>query len=141
MGNKAIVVFADEKNKFNTFGLYLHWNGGAESVIAFLDYMQETRKEYGFSLERLKEIADNFFEGNQDTHVGHVGLFEKGLDNGIFYVHMAQCGYTLTRSKINNYPDYPVDIEHIRSNHRYWTNKEDNILDIVRSRNANKSLI
>lgn len=62
MGNRAVI--ATEKKDL---GVYLHWNGGRDSVSAFLTYckIQEFRAPefscYGFA--RLCQVIGNFFGG------------------------------------------------------------------------------
>lgn len=63
MGNRAIIAFEGMKT-----GLYLHWNGGPESVYAFLDYADQTvGKERGwddnYCVARLCQIIGNYFGG------------------------------------------------------------------------------
>ncbi len=43
MGNRAVITTEDKQ-----MGVYLHWNGGRDSVEAFLDYcdLQGFRREY-----------------------------------------------------------------------------------------------
>ncbi len=36
MGNRATIIFTDGKKSFSP-AVYLHWNGGPESVYAFLE--------------------------------------------------------------------------------------------------------
>ena len=51
MGNRA-VIFEQGKTK----GVYQHWNGGRDSVEAFLQYCRLTKKTGGFQYEyRRKE--------------------------------------------------------------------------------------
>ena len=60
MGNRAVIKFKDCE-----VGIYLHWNGGRDSVEAFLDYciMKEFRDgEYGVA--RMAQIIGNYFGGN-----------------------------------------------------------------------------
>ena len=35
MGNRAVITFSGSRS--TGVGIYLHWNGGLESVLAFLD--------------------------------------------------------------------------------------------------------
>lgn len=88
MGNRAVII-----NEECGVGIYLHWNGGPESVYAFLDYAKDhARKgddEYGMA--RLVQYIGNFFGGNSS-----VGIFSAkpgenyadiyGTDNGAFYI-------------------------------------------------------
>ena len=46
MGNRANIIFAGEdQSENNNYGVYVHWNGGQESVYAFL----KTLVSYGYS--------------------------------------------------------------------------------------------
>jgi len=85
MGNRAIVVFP-EANVY----VYLHWNGGPESVYAFLDYAKATgNRTDNYGPARFCQIVGNFFGGT--TSLGIEGLHApNGLeeldcgDNGIY---------------------------------------------------------
>ncbi len=59
MGNRAVITTPERK-----IGIYLHWNGGRDSVEAFLRYceLKEYRTDsYGFA--RLCQVIGNFFGG------------------------------------------------------------------------------
>lgn len=62
MGNRAIV-----KPEGKDVGVYLHWNGGIDSVTAFLKYC-ELKQHRGFDDEygmaRFCQVVGNFFGGN-----------------------------------------------------------------------------
>ena len=84
MGNRAIIT-TERKN----IGIYLHWNGGRDSVEGFLGYckLQGYRgtlsdESYGFA--RLVQVIGNFFGGSTcvgiTTSIGSVG------DNGIYII-------------------------------------------------------
>jgi hypothetical protein len=84
MGNRAIITTKEKKT-----AIYLHWNGGRDSVEGFLTYCRlmgfrspET-DEYGFA--RLVQVVANFF-GADGLSVG-VGPFTGSAgDNGIYIV-------------------------------------------------------
>ena len=73
MGNRAVITTADNleqegvelQNRTDKVGIYLHWNGGFDSVQAFLTYakMQGVRSpiddNYGWA--RLCQIISNYF--------------------------------------------------------------------------------
>ena len=87
MGNRAVITTRDKK-----IGVYLHWNGGRDSVEAFLKYcrMQGFRCPesdcYGWA--RLCQVIGNFFFGGGLS----VGIDEyKNLDvdngdNGVYVI-------------------------------------------------------
>lgn len=83
MGNRAIVAFEVAASEgFNhatrareiiparvePFGIYLHWNGGPESVWGFLDALTVRQKDRGgdiaYGAARLVEIIGRFFGGS-----------------------------------------------------------------------------
>lgn len=82
MGNRAMIVFKDMD-----IGIYLHWNGGIDSVTAFLKYC-ELRKfrtdDYGVA--RLTQIIANYFGGDLSIGVTAHPEMYKQLDNGIYTI-------------------------------------------------------
>ena len=63
MGNNAIIKAKDNDNK----GVYLHWNGGRDSVEAFLEYcklrgFRDFNDDYG--LARFVQVVGNFLGGD-----------------------------------------------------------------------------
>lgn len=88
MGNRAIV-----KPVGKNIGVYLHWNGGRDSVEAFLEYcklkgFREFEDDYG--LARFCQVVGNFFGGTLCmgvcTNVYETERSASGLDNGIYVV-------------------------------------------------------
>jgi hypothetical protein len=69
MGNRAVITCSTMDNvaASNDIGVYLHWNGGRDSVEAFLKYckLKGYRKpeqdNYGWA--RLCQVISNFFGG------------------------------------------------------------------------------
>lgn len=62
MGNRAVITTAEQQ-----IGVYLHWNGGRDSVEAFLAYCKlkgyrpPEQDNYGWA--RLCQVIGNFFGG------------------------------------------------------------------------------
>lgn len=90
MGNRAII-----KPENGTQGVYLHWNGGRDSVEPFLEYckLKEYRglgQDTSYGLARLTQVISNFFGGS--TSIGVVDKLSNTeesasyLDNGIYLV-------------------------------------------------------
>lgn len=82
MGNRAVITTKERK-----FGIYVHWNGGPESIQAFL----ETCKERGYrcpdsddnyAIARLTGVLHEFFDPADSTCVGIGTLNELDCDNG-----------------------------------------------------------
>lgn len=90
MGNRAVITF-DQNPTGNSVGVYLHWNGGAESVYGFVKaldkYKVRDSSDASYQLARFIQIVGNFFGGT--TSVG-VDLLKNldcdNGDNGLFVV-------------------------------------------------------
>lgn len=84
MGNRGVIQFKG----YNT-GVYLHWNGGRDSVEAFLLYckLQGYRGNYDhtYGLARLTQVAGNFFGGSTSLGVGNIKNLDCGC-NGIYVI-------------------------------------------------------
>jgi hypothetical protein len=86
MGNRAVIGFEGKKT-----GIYLHWNGGEESVRAFLECARTygvrdpVRDSYGIA--RLVQIIGNFLGGSNSLGIGNLeGLDCDNGDNGLYIV-------------------------------------------------------
>lgn len=88
MGNRAIV-----KPEGQDIGVYLHWNGGIDSVTAFLKYCElrgfrDFDDSYGMA--RFTQIVSNFFGGGLsvgiETGVKETKEYAEWIDNGIYVV-------------------------------------------------------
>ena len=82
MGNRAIITDIEKK-----IGVYLHWNGGRDSVEAFLKYC-ELKGFRGFNDEygkaRFCQIVGNFFGGG--LSLGITTSVNGCEDNGVYIV-------------------------------------------------------
>lgn len=88
MGNRAII-----KSINSTMGVYLHWNGGIDSVTAFLKYCE--MKDYAgfqdcYGIARFCQVVGNYFGGSSSlglvNNVYETEEYASGLDNGIYVV-------------------------------------------------------
>lgn len=90
MGNRAIIT-TRENFENNGIGVYVHWNGGYDSVQAFLKYCElkgyrspET-DSYGWA--RLCQVIGNFFGGTLSVGIDN---FDKDAgeyqDNGTYII-------------------------------------------------------
>lgn len=107
MGNRAYVVFADENAKSVSPAVYLHWNGGPESVYAFLDELnrRKVRADQNYECARFIAIVSEFFDQdgyggsslgvvngpsrialNSPTKRGIADLVSSASDNGLYVV-------------------------------------------------------
>ena len=91
MGNRAVIT-TKKGDKENKIGIYLHWNGGRDSVMAFLKYceMRGFRKpeddNYGWA--RLAQVIANFF-GKDGLSIGIdrvCNLDYDNWDNGTYLI-------------------------------------------------------
>lgn len=84
MGNRAILKAKGNDNK----AVYLHWNGGRDSVEAFLKYCElrkfrDFREDYGMA--RFCQVVGNFF-GSDGLSVGVTDYVESQGDNGVYVI-------------------------------------------------------
>lgn len=91
MGNSAVITTAKGVRK-GGLGIYVHWNGGRDSIEAFLKYCE--LKQYrplsgddGYGFARLAQVIGNYFGGG--TSVG-IEYLTPGTnictDNGTYIV-------------------------------------------------------
>lgn len=85
MGNRAVIAFG---TGCDALGVYLHWNGGPESVKAFLDATRELMKSRGpdeqYGPARLVQVIGNFFGGTLSLGIGLARDLD--CDNGLYVV-------------------------------------------------------
>ena len=84
MGNRAVITTKENFDN-NGVGIYLHWNGGRDSVEAFLKYCElkgfrspET-DDYGWA--RLAQVIANYF-GGDGLSIGVNRVDHLDCDNG-----------------------------------------------------------
>jgi hypothetical protein len=87
MGNRAII-----KTEGGHIGLYLHWNGGRDSVEAFLTYCKlkghRPPETDGYGWARLAQVVGNFFGGTTSVGIVETGDPKDGewCDNGAYII-------------------------------------------------------
>lgn len=87
MGNRAII-----KTEGGHIGLYLHWNGGRDSVEAFLTYCKmrgfRSPETDGYGWARLAQVIGNFFGGGLSLGIVETGDENDGeyCDNGAYVI-------------------------------------------------------
>lgn len=92
MGNRAVVSF--DTSDDNAVGVYLHWNGGPESIEGFL---QATRTLMGdrlgddeYTRARFVQCVGVFLGGNLSFGLGQVGRMDADNgDNGHYIIDSA----------------------------------------------------
>lgn len=89
MGNRAVVTVKGAGNK--TTGIYVHWNGGVNSIEAFCTYcdMKGFRSpdtdNYGFAY--LATVIGNYFGDGLSLGVDRLECLDTDNgDNGVYYL-------------------------------------------------------
>ena len=90
MGNRAIIQ-TRESYENDGIGIYLHWNGGRDSVEAFLKYCElkgyrpPDQDHYGWA--RLCQVIGNFFGGTLSLGITNFGKDAgEWQDNGTYII-------------------------------------------------------
>lgn len=90
MGNRAVITTRQNFDN-NGVGIYLHWNGGRDSVEAFLKYMKlrnfrtPDRDNYGWA--RLCQVIGNYFGGGLSIGIDTVNHLDMdNWDNGVYII-------------------------------------------------------
>lgn len=105
MGNRAVIAFEGE-----TTGIYLHWNGGEESVRAFLDAAKEygvRREDHSYKVARLSQIIGNFFGGTNSVGVDELDHLD--CDNGDNGTYIVKGLDIVSRKHCDNPPKLDID--------------------------------
>lgn len=87
MGNRAVITTEDKQ-----IGVYLHWNGGRDSVEGFLEvckrynFRPPEKDDYGWA--RLCQIIANYFGmGGLSVGIGPYDELDKNnRDNGVYII-------------------------------------------------------
>ncbi len=85
MGNRAVITTEESFESGTGLGVYLHWNGGRDSVQGFLEYcrLRSFRRpesdDYGWA--RLCQVAANFL-GADGCSIGVDEITRLDMDNG-----------------------------------------------------------
>jgi len=89
MGNRAVITTFD--NEELSIGVYLHWNGGRDSVEAFLKYCElkgyrcPENDSYGWA--RLCQVIGNFFGGTTSIGIDTIDNLDcDNWDNGMYII-------------------------------------------------------
>ncbi len=102
MGNRAVITTEEKR-----IGVYLHWNGGRDSVEGFLAYCKKVGHRspeqdcYGWA--RLCQVIGNFFGGT--TSIGIDTLDKLDCDNGDNGLYIIKNWEIIGREYCNGIPE------------------------------------
>ena len=88
MGNRAVITTREKK-----IGVYLHWNGGRDSVEAFLKYCElkgfRCPEDDSYGWARLCQVIANFFGGDGlSIGIDTIDCLDcDNWDNGVYIIH------------------------------------------------------
>jgi hypothetical protein len=92
MGNRAVITASTKRT--GAVGIYLHWNGGIESVLAFCHAARDRgyrdpSADDSYAMARLCGLIHEFFGVYESTSLG-IGCIEHldtdNYDNGTFVI-------------------------------------------------------
>ena len=93
MGNRAVITASKSKDvkKSKAIGVYVHWNGGRDSVEAFLKYCElkkyRSPGEDNFGWARLCQVIGNYFGGTDSVGIGLCEELDcDNYDNGVYII-------------------------------------------------------
>lgn len=135
MGNRAVITLA-QKPKQSSTGIYLHWNGGPESVLAFAEAAQALGvglDDDSYTVARLAQIISNYFGGTLSIGIGALKTLDcDNYDNGVYKLSIKNGQAVLKQSKDGKAPWKTLNNDAIRK-HVYWqkTDEEPGILQSV----------
>lgn len=90
MGNRAVITTKENFYK-DGVGIYLHWNGGRDSVEAFLKYCDlkgyRSPSEDCYGWARLAQVVGNYFGGGTSVGIDTVSHLDcDNWDNGVYII-------------------------------------------------------
>ena len=93
MGNRAVITIKENDinvNKQDWNSLYLHWNGGRDSVEPFLYvaklYGIRCQNDSSYAIARLSQLIGNTLKGTLSLGVGAYKCLDTFSDNGVYVV-------------------------------------------------------
>lgn len=89
MGNRAVIT--TKKGGKNKLGIYVHWNGGRDSVSAFLRYAKmrgfRLPEEDNYGWARLCQVIANFIGGDLSVGIDVAEYLDQdNWDNGVYLI-------------------------------------------------------
>jgi len=154
MGNRAAVFFGDHRNE-NTVGVYLHWNGGPESIYAFTKQLANyARSQHPDSdsgpaasppamAARFVQLTANYFSSSAsdfttvyvEANAGTPQACGMDTENDVFVVHP---DFSIARFSAEDGKEWTDEqrLAEFRAvqRHAYWS-ADDTIFEGIRAAN------
>jgi hypothetical protein len=97
MGNRAVIATSKRKS---SVAIYVQWNGGPESILAFLHAakelgMRDPLKDTQYGMARLTQVIGTFFGG--DASLGVTTLGAADVDNWDNGAYLLGPGFTIAK--------------------------------------------
>jgi len=141
MGNRAVITF-DQKPTKNSVGIYVHWNGGPESILSFAEAAEKfgvrDNEDNEYQVARFIQIIGNFLGGtislgvgilkNLDCDNGNHGVYIISRKNGKITISQDEKGTLyvfkkLQLAKIKKSKSWePILNQVIKSNEKFFSN-------------------
>jgi len=91
MGNRAVITIKEKDTPQEDWNsLYLHWNGGRDSVAPFLHvaklYGIRCNSDSSYAIARLSQLIGNTLGGTLSLGVGAYKCLDTESDNGVYVV-------------------------------------------------------
>ena len=93
MGNRAVITASKSKDvkKSQDIGVYVHWNGGRDSVEAFLKYCElkkyRSPSDDNYGWARLCQVIGNYFGGTTSVGIDRCERLDcDNYDNGVYII-------------------------------------------------------
>lgn len=92
MGNRAVITASTKRT--GAVAIYVHWNGGVESVLAFCHAakargFRDPASDDSYAMARLCGLIHEFFGVNESTSLG-IGVIDQldtdNYDNGTYVI-------------------------------------------------------
>lgn len=119
MGNRAVITLENHKGEKHPVALYVHWHGGLESTLAFVEYTWATfdrgRDDLFTFHARLCQVIGNLFCDGLSLcgyPLEEADSVADGCDNGRFHFMIGPKGVSL--------PGREAEVAEARR-HEYWT--------------------
>lgn len=91
MGNRAVITSKEYLTNPDAIGVYLHWNGGRDSVEAFLLYCKakgyRPPEEDCYGWARFCQVVGNYFGGGLSIGIDACSRLDcDNWDNGVYII-------------------------------------------------------